>query len=279
MFSFFDAIKDDLKLGPGEEGQVWEYAFKGKPITTIHRHVELEVNLVVQGNASYLLEGCRYELGPNSLVWLFPDQNHILINQSPGFQIWIGVFKPELLHKLCTTPNTTPLVEANPPGNFCKHLDLGRSRRLAGLFREIEEARPDLARYNAGLGYLLLVAWDAHLSSNELLTSSIIHPMVKEAVELMQMESSVIGLQDLARKVGLSPSRLGRLFKRQTGLSFSEFQNNRCLSRFLQLYEPGQSCTMLEAALLAGFGSYPQFYRTFRRYTGYSPANYFRQRS
>ena len=37
-----------------------------------HRHRELELNLVLQGEAIYLLEDRRYALHPGALVWLFP---------------------------------------------------------------------------------------------------------------------------------------------------------------------------------------------------------------
>jgi transcriptional regulator GlxA family with amidase domain len=39
----------------------------------------------------------------------------------------------------------------------------------------------------------------------------------------------------------------------------------------------GQRMTMITAALEAGFGSYPQFYRVFTRLTGQSPNTYRRR--
>jgi AraC-like DNA-binding protein len=279
MFSFYAVIKEELNLRTEEDGDIWEHKYRGQPFTTIHRHTELEVNLVVQGTGSYLLEGNRYELRPNSLVWLFPEQNHILVDQSADYQMWIGVFKPELVNRFCTTPDNRPLGEANPQGNFCKQLEITRSRRLSSLFKDLAEGRADTVRYNAGLGYLMLLAWDAHLTSDQLLTSSIIHPAVKQAIQIIQHVDSSIGVQPLANRVGLSASRLSHLFKEQTGLSLVEFQNNNCLKRFLDLYEEGQNLTMLAAALQAGFGSYPQFYRVFKRLIGKNPAQYFRVHS
>ena len=275
-FSFYAVIKEELVLKQEEDGDIWEHKFRGQPFTMIHRHTELEVNLVVQGTASYLLEDIRYELRPNSLVWLFPEQNHILIDQSTDFQMWIGVFKPELVGRVSTGPANRPLQEGNPAGNFCKQLDLTRSRRLSGLFKELQEGREDTPRYNAGLGYLLLLSWEAHLATSQLVSSSLVHPAVKQAIQVIQHVDASIGVQDLANEVGLSASRLSHLFKEQTGLSLVEFQNNHCLKRFLELHDDDPSITMLDAALQAGFGSYPQFYRVFKRLTGYNPAQYFR---
>src|SRR5262249_49976145 len=157
-----------------------------------------------------------------TLVWLFPEQNHILIDQSADYQMWIGVFKPELVNRICTGPTNQPLAETSPKGNFCKQLDLGNSRRLISLFKEIEETHRDPALFNAGLGYLLLLAWDAHLSSNQFVTSSVIHPAIKQAIQLIQYVETSMGVGELANQVGLSASRLSHLFKEQTGLSLIE---------------------------------------------------------
>ena len=55
-------------------------------------------------------------------------------------------------------------------------------------------------------------------------------------------------------------------------MSISGFRNQQRLQRFLRLYGIGRRTTALAAALEAGFGSYPQFYRVFREQTGRSPS-------
>ena len=77
-----------------------------------------------------------------------------------------------------------------------------------------------------------------------------------------------------ARAAGLSPARLSRLFKQQTGISLTSFRQRKCLERFIRLYRTGARYTLIEAALLAGFGSYPQFHRVFCRLMGMNPAAY-----
>jgi transcriptional regulator GlxA family with amidase domain len=78
----------------------------------------------------------------------------------------------------------------------------------------------------------------------------------------------------LAHRSGLSASRLSRLFKEQTGFALVDFRNRQRISRFLEIYGTGQRQTMLNAAMDAGFGSYPQFHRVFRQVMGSSPAEY-----
>lgn len=80
----------------------------------------------------------------------------------------------------------------------------------------------------------------------------------------------------LARAVGLSPNHLSRLFARQMGTSITRFRNEHRFRRFLDAYGTGHGITVLDAALRAGFGSYPQFHRITRSITGLSPADYLR---
>ena len=89
---------------------------------------------------------------------------------------------------------------------------------------------------------------------------------------LLRADPSVGDLTDLARRVGLSPSHLSRLFTAQMGLSICRFRNQQRLDRFMRLYRHGWATTALAAAHEAGFGSYAQFHRVFRQETGRNPS-------
>jgi AraC-like DNA-binding protein len=77
----------------------------------------------------------------------------------------------------------------------------------------------------------------------------------------------------------LSPARLSRQFKIQVGLGIAEYRSRARLERFLELYREGRPITALAAALEAGFQSYAQFHRVFRRLMGQSPAEFRRKMS
>jgi len=97
---------------------------------------------------------------------------------------------------------------------------------------------------------------------------------VAKAARLITDADTHLPLEELAEKSGLSAPRLSSLFKKQTGVSLTAFQQRKCLERFLHLYRTGARYTLIEAALLAGFGSYPQFHRVFQQMMGMSPAKY-----
>jgi AraC-like DNA-binding protein len=263
---------EDLGLRAGLEGRVVRHA-SGDVQPHPHRHAELEINLVVRGTASYVLDDRRYELSAGMLTWLFPGQDHVLVDQSADHELWWAVFRPSLVAKSATTPQTRPLLEQDPAGRFSRLLGSGAAGRLGALFREVRAAETrDDALANTGLAYLLVSAWRAFLESDAVVESIDLHPAVETVARLLRSDRGAGDLAWLARTAGLSPSHLSRLFKAQTGVSIGRFRNQQRLQRFLLLYGHGRRTTALAAALEAGFGSYAQFYRVFREETGHSPS-------
>jgi AraC-like DNA-binding protein len=264
-------MTEDLALRPGVDGRIGHHlAADGPP--RAHRHAELELNLVVGGSASYLLGERSYELTPRTLTWLFPGQDHVLVDESADHELWWAVFRPRLVSRAATTMAARPLFEHAPVGRFSRRLDARRASRLDALLRELCDADTvDDALLNAGLSYLLLSACRAFLASEDLVAGVDVHPAVETVARSLRADPEAGGLDALARTAGLSPSHLSRIFKAQTGISITVFRNQRRLERFMALYGDGRRTTALAAATEAGFGSYAQFYRVFRAETGRTP--------
>jgi AraC-like DNA-binding protein len=144
------------------------------------------------------------------------------------------------------------------------------------LLAEVAATRDHPGFFNAGLGYALLAAWHYFERAADVPVHDV-HPAVEKAARLIRDESNKFGLDELARRAGLSAPRLSRLFKQQTGLALVDFRNRQRVEKFLSLYGTGQRLKMLDAALEAGFGSYPQFHRVFKRVLGCSPGKYRRR--
>ena len=103
--------RERLLLPARAGGRVWRYRashIERKP----HRHEELELNLVTAGRAAYLTMGRRYDLTLGTAVWLFPDQDHVLLGESPDFEMWIVVWKPGLCSAF--VPNAFDAAAAPP---------------------------------------------------------------------------------------------------------------------------------------------------------------------
>jgi len=272
VFLSFLVVLEDLGLREGLDGWVVRHT-AGTLRPRSHRHAELELNLVVRGTASYLLDDRRYDLSAGTLTWLYPDQEHVLVDESTDHALWWAVFRPSAVARVAASPQARSLVERDPAGRYSRRLDPRWAQRLAALLRELREAAPlDDTLFNAGLTYLLALSWRAFLDSSDVVRDLEVHPAVDTVARLLQADPGAGDLTALARRVGLSPSHLSRLFVAQMGLSISRFRNQQRLDRFMHLYGHGRNMTALAAAHQAGFGSYAQFHRVFRRETGRNPS-------
>ena len=83
-------------------------------------------------------------------------------------------------------------------------------------------------------------------------------------------------LDELARRVGLSPSHFARKFRQSTGLSLHRFVNRRRICASLELLKD-QSVSLAHAALDLGFSSQSHFTRLFSDLTSMTPARYQKQ--
>lgn len=271
-------MKENLHLPHGRDGKLWllRPAAAG---SGMHRHDELELNLVLRGSGSYLLDDRRYELCRGTLVWLFPDQNHVLLTATTGFEMWVAVFRHAMVRRTCATQASQALCDRRPIGSYCKELPASKLTILDALFQQVASSAGDRALFNAGLAYSMLVAWAAYDSVALGTHSSEVHPAVERAITRLRNDPESLSLRDLARSSGLSPSHLSSIFKKQAGLTISAFRNRVRLERFFTLYGEGRQRTATEAALGAGFGSYAQFYRVFTASVGQNPQAYRRHRT
>jgi AraC-like DNA-binding protein len=249
----------------------------GTPMRRPHRHRELEVNLVVGGRAAYLLGGRRVPLLAGSMIWLFPRQEHLLIDSSSDFSMWVLVFRPALVAS-CAERETRRILASPDPGEIlCRQILPPRVESLNRLYQGAVDEKGDTEFVNATLHYALVESWRAYQFSGELIPSTQVHPAVARAARIVSEATDPMPLDDVAREAGLSPARLSRLFQQQVGVTLTTFRQQKCLQRFLRLYGTGARHSLIEAALLAGFGSYPQFHRVFCRLMKMSPLAYKRQ--
>jgi AraC-like DNA-binding protein/quercetin dioxygenase-like cupin family protein len=279
LLSFCVAMKEVLPLMPGYEGAVWSYTSGGHARRRSHRHEELELNLVTAGTAKYLVGERRYDLARGTLIWLFPEQDHLLLDESRDYAMWIVVIRPALLRRVCRGMAARQLLVGDPGEVLARSLGPGQGSWISSLLADVFAAGADADRSNAGLSYAVLCAWAAFNRAETVALGLDVHPAVEKAARLLRDKSEPENLEVLAEQCGLSRSRLSRVFKQQAGVSLVEYRQRQCLERFLTIYGRGRRLNLLDAALLAGFGSYANFHRVFKRLMRQSPADYRRQQN
>jgi AraC-like DNA-binding protein len=100
-------------------------------------------------------------------------------------------------------------------------------------------------------------------------------PLVERVLRALSEELPVTG-ERLASDLGVSPGHLARSFKREMGVSLVDYRNRLRLDRFFEaIQRRGGNGNLLDAALEAGFGSYAQFHRVYRKFLGATPRDVF----
>jgi AraC-like DNA-binding protein len=241
--------------------------------TSRHRHPELEFNLVTRGSASYVAGNRRYDLAPGSLLWLFPGQEHALVQQSSDLQLWLAFFHRGVLKQAQLAGEYRVLLERDPPGQHCRRLGDAALRSLRTLLELVSRQLQDEVQLSSGLSHLAVSAWAAHLSATESVAEQEVHPAVSRAAALLSQDATA-SLTQIAATAGVSASRLRHLFHEQTGSTLVSFRNRQRLHRFIDRHSHRKS--LLDQSLQAGFGSYAQFHRVFRSLMGVSPQHWLR---
>ncbi|MEX0322778.1 MAG: helix-turn-helix domain-containing protein [Puniceicoccaceae bacterium] len=290
---------EDLKLDPAYDGFLFlAEARHNPPILRSHRHVELELNLVTQGSVTYIISGRRYTFPRGSMLWIFPAQEHQLVDRTPDAGYYVAVFKPELIERVChgdfyaglkqdsiegeavltkiMQPEKYDLVIRTMDSLMEGSLDSELLNREAGFgyqsdFR-YEHGDPDAL--NAGLHYLLVHCWKVFQREGTGAGFIQLHPSVSKVLTLINEENNEMGLTQLAGKCGISGTYLSRLFKEQIGVPLNHYRNSVRLRAFMEHYRTPPRKTILECVYSAGFGSYAQFYKVFIQSFGLGPREY-----
>lgn len=243
------------------------------PAQERHSHEELELHFVARGRGTFSLPGGRVTAEPGTLVWVPPTRDHVLEDASADLVRWMLLCRRRVVQRVLPQGGTT-LVDRS-----AREL-VGRLTRplLTSLHQTFTDVRQDRARelpvVNAGIGFALARAWQSFQSGAGSPEPSAVHPAVLSVIRALREPGDRPPMHRLAERAGVTESHLSKLFAREVGITITEFRNRVGVERFLDLYGDGTGPTLLGAALDAGFGSYPQFYRIFTKHMGYPPAEH-----
>ena len=290
---------ENLKLAPRFDGLIYLVeSARNPPTIRSHHHVELELNLVVRGTISYVLGERRFTFPRRTLLWLYPSQEHQLVDRSSDAENYVAVFKPSLIARSCRSTAYEGLKRdrADVDGVLHTILPVDTFDLVRRTMDELMVAAPDpdvLNReagfgvnsdfhynhrdpdgLNAGLHHLLLLCWRCQCAGKALGGAVSLHTSVRKALELLSQGDVRLSLRTLASRCGASEAHLSRMFTQQIGVSVSRYRNSMRLERFLDYYRQPDQRTITEAVYAAGFGSYAQFHRVFTQVYGSSPREF-----
>lgn len=224
---------------------------------------------------NYLIDGQIVHMRPGVLLFAYAGQAHVLLSETRDFDMWVFLVADVLLPEGSRGASLPPLYVAEADGRLGPRLLSPKAREeLAGLADNIATDN-DPERQELGIAWWLGRAWHHWLNSGTG-ASKHVHPALDRAV-LAIKEDPTQSLEQVAQLVDISSDRLGDLFRKEMDEGFVAFRNRTRLARLDGAIESDPGINLLGAALDAGFGSYPQFYRVFRELRGVSPYAYYKK--
>jgi AraC-like DNA-binding protein len=250
-----EAIFQPFPMIGERRAQVWRYGPIQRPFRRPrHFHAEPEINLVVSGHGVFGVGDQELRVSAGMTLLFQPGQDHVLIEESHDFELFVMALTPELAARVSGSRATPsgPIVElphdelltvsARLRASFELCDDTAIEHNLAELFGSVSTRPP--SAHSIGRRVLSLVLGEPSLSGSV-----------------------------LAQRLRTTQSALSRSFHHDLGVTFAEFRSRLKLMQFVGLVDAGQSFN--QAALGAEFSSYAQCQGVFQRVLGCSPAEYF----
>ncbi|MBE6560391.1 MAG: helix-turn-helix domain-containing protein [Ruminococcaceae bacterium] len=238
-----------------------------KTVTLPHMHGFFEIELVLSGEGTHIINTDRYPLSPGVLYLIRPgDVHQYIFRDEPVLMCTVQFDATAILPALVSEASLadTPL-----------QCDAGEDREvLAGILRIIIAQENTQSEYAKGLlrcqieiltRYIL-----EHVPHGEITYS----PLVREALSFISIHYyKKLTLEMLSRQLSVSPEHLGRVFKTEMGCGIPEYVNQYRLRIAVNLMRSTRY-TMRQISAESGYASYRHFAREFSLYYGMAPAEF-----
>ena len=294
-----------------EEGSAGLWVRRGAPpaMLSMHRHDDVEINLVLDGRLHYLFGGQSLTIGEGEIAVFWAAQPHGLVDSRDGDMCWLHVPFAQFLSWGLPESQTAPLLGAQPLITRAPELADRIAHMAEQWGREIEGSQVgdstgegtadgdgaadglDDAADADGLEIALLeiqAAVRRVLRASSRATPAIPAdgPGSVPAERLRQVSAmaqfvrdhhrSELRIADVAAAVHLAPSHAMTVFRRTVGVTLGQYVT-MCRVAEAQRLLLTTSLTVTEIAEASGFGSLSSFYEHVTAACGMTPREYRRQ--
>lgn len=247
----------------------------------LHHHDFYEVDMLVSGDVTYVIESRVYHVRPGQMLIINPRELHQVYIQPDAapyerYMLWIA---PNLLRGLSS--EQTDLCRCfdmtRPHYGNLLHLSQDQRRAISAMMETLlrEQEQPaygsDLLRQNLLTELMIHINRLAELPAAE--TASGDQSVVARVIEHINTHyREPLSLDILAERFFVSKYHLSHEFTKQMGTGVYQYIQKKRLLIARQLMAQGQK--PVEVYAMCGFGDYAAFFRAFRKVYGLSPREY-----
>ncbi|XZF14229.1 AraC family transcriptional regulator [Chitinophagaceae bacterium MMS25-I14] len=255
------------------EADAWEYGQ--------HRHTFYELNYIVKGSGIHVINDHYYHYNTGDLFYLDADSNHYyIIEETTQFSI-IKFYDSFLVNeqralndiagRLLSSRNR-PVASLACSENMRQLHELVTS--ICGEYEEKKDGFETMLRNT--LENLLIVAGrrleDTSYKNETISNNELLHRII-HYIHVNIGDSEKLHAAPLAAHFFMNPDYIGQFFKRHSGNTLKDYISRYRITQAQNRLDFTRH-TVAEIASGLGFTDESHFIRTFKKYTGQSPAEY-----
>ena len=246
-----------------------------------HYHEFPKIVVFISGKASYLIEGCTYELQPYDILLIHQNDIHKpLIDLSLPYERYILWVDPAFLHSYSQkSSELLACFQIASQNNL--HLLRLKDSALMIFQSHIKALHQELMSSDFGseimadtfLFQIMVQLNRELLSRNNAITSYNSDPRIQSLIQYIRDHlEQPLSIPALANQLYVSPSYLMHLFRQETGMSLHQYITRKRIQLAASRLKEGIPAT--EVCFSCGFQDYSTFSRAFKKIFKTSPGQY-----
>lgn len=245
-------------------------------------HYACELFYLLSGSVEYLIEGKSYKLFPHNVLLVPPNTLHsVQIDRSQPYERMVLLFPTDLIPTLVDL-NVLSVFNSAKSFTFILPKSLVEKSKILDIFKEIRETcRKTNDKYVDLQLICLIIKMIIELtetsrklkeSSGFKSNASIINENVFACTQYIEKNiNSALSIDDVAKALNISASRLSHIFKNELGISLKKYITHQKLYLAQKLLQQG--IPPQEVAESLGYEYYSTFYQQYIKRFRISPSS------
>ena len=227
-----------------------------------HWHMEHELIACREGSAQVMLDDTMFNITQQQCIFCHSGRVHY-ISASPDSVLLVCLFDEKMYD-----PITSPFALENPV-----------FEDRYGILPKLSEIRHELqnqpiffeCRTEAMIGEILVDVFRGEPLRKAQWQFSDVITRYKQLLNHIDLEYEHITYQNAVKFMNMSDAYFSRYFKRQAGMTFSQYLNVVRIEKAVQLLDSAPTMKITDVMLRCGFNTIRSFNRVFREVTGFTP--------
>ena len=227
-----------------------------------HWHMEHELIACREGSAQVMLDDTMFNITQQQCIFCHSGRVHY-ISASPDSVLLVCLFDEKMYD-----PITSPFALENPV-----------FEDRYGILPKLSEIRHELqnqpiffeCRTEVMIGEILVDVFRGEPLRKAQWQFSDVITRYKQLLNHIDLEYEHITYQNAVQFMNMSDAYFSRYFKRQAGMTFSQYLNVVRIEKAVQLLDSAPTMKITDVMLRCGFNTIRSFNRVFREVTGFTP--------